>query len=213
VSGSDDKLGPDLGSSATAVYAEELSRPGLVEAIRAGHAYVRTRGVADSPELGLTATSADGQRGMFGDTLRADTAEVTVAIRGAAGQLLVISRDGTPVDVQPIAGDDATHTFTATRDPGSGPLGTFWRVDTVSPGSATNGPYFTTIANPVFLAPPRETPPTEEGSPSPTGPGSSDAPSADGGTLPATGDAAPLTSAAIAAVAALVVRCAARASR
>ena len=28
-----------------------------------------------------------------------------------------------------------------------------WRVDTIAPGGPTNGPYLTTIANPIFLAP------------------------------------------------------------
>jgi hypothetical protein len=212
VSGSDDKLGPDLGSSATAVYAEELSRAGLTQALRAGHAYVRTRGVADSPELDLLATAADGQTGIFGDTLRSDAAEVTVEVRRAAGQLLVISRDGTPIDVRPIEGDDDTHTFTATRDPGSGPLGTFWRVDTVALGSATHGPYLTTIANPVFLADPEPSAP-----PSPPPPGGEDpggAPASDGATLPATGGSATVPLAAVTLLAAvLVIRCAARASR
>ena len=173
---------------------------------------MRTQGVAASPALELTATTVDGQTGIFGDTLNADSAEVAVRVRGAAGQLLVISKDGTPVDVQPIAGDDNTHTFTATRDAGSGPLGTFWRVDTVSPGSPTNGPYFTTIANPVFLAgsqpiaPPGTAPDADDGA--------ADRPTVTGDALPATGATAPLPLAGVAFIAAvLAIKCASRASR
>src|SRR5205085_7834431 len=46
VCGSDDKLGPKLGTCATAVFASELSRPAVIDAIRAGRAYVRARVVA-----------------------------------------------------------------------------------------------------------------------------------------------------------------------
>jgi len=144
VSGSDDKLGPGLGSSATAVYADELSRAGLTDAIQAGHAYVRTLGVEDSPSLELVATSGD-RTGIFGDTLHSDSAEVTVTVRGGDGQTIRIYRDGVLVGTVPIVGDDFTHTFTATRDQSSGPLGTFYRIETF------NGQVQTTIANPIFL--------------------------------------------------------------
>lgn len=152
VSGSDDKLGPGLGSSATAVYASQLSRDALEAGVRAGHAYVRTLGVHNSPAVEMTASTADGQTGMFGDTLHAGKARVTVRITGAAGQALLISRDGLPAGVVPITSDDFSHVFTAVRTPTSGPLGTFWRVDTLAPSNGSSGPYLTTIGNPVFLA-------------------------------------------------------------
>jgi hypothetical protein len=145
VSGSDDKLGPGLGSSATAVYADELSRTALTEAIRAGHAYIRTLGVDESPSLDVIATSGD-QTGMFGDTLHTNTAEVTVTVRDGDGQAIRIYRDGVLAGTVPIVGDDFSHIFTATRDLGSGPLGTFYRIETF------NGEVQTTIANPIFLA-------------------------------------------------------------
>lgn len=153
VSGSDDKLGPGLGSSATAVYATELSRPALQAAVQAGHAYVRTLGALTSPSLDVVATTTDGQRGIFGDTLRGEAATVTVRVTGAAGQALLITRDGGPAGVVPITSNDFTHAFTALRSPTSGPLGTFWRVDTLAPPTASSGPYLSTIGNPIFLAP------------------------------------------------------------
>ncbi|MDP1821004.1 MAG: CehA/McbA family metallohydrolase [Acidimicrobiales bacterium] len=146
VSGSDDKLGPGYGTTVTEVYAEQLSRPALADALRAGHAYIRALGAQASPTVEMTAVTADGQRGMFGDVLHADSATVRVRVRGAAGQALHVSRDGLPADIVPIPSDDVTHTFVATRSPGSGPLGTFWRVDTVDLRSIT------TIGNPIFLA-------------------------------------------------------------
>lgn len=153
VSGSDDKLGPGLGSSTTAVYAAELSRPALQAAVQAGHAYVRTRGALASPAVEITATTTDGRRGMAGDVLRAEVARVTVRVTGAAGQVLLVTCDGQPAGTVPITSDDFTHTFTALRSPTSGPLGTFWRADTLAPPSAANGPYLSTIGNPIFLAP------------------------------------------------------------
>jgi hypothetical protein len=148
VSGSDDKLGPDYGSSVTAVYAQQLSRAGLTDALRAGHAYVRTRGAHASPTVEVDATAPDGQRCIVGDTLHADAATLSVRVRGADGQLLIVTKDGLPAGVVPIAGDDFRTTVAATRDPGSGPLGTFWRVDTI------DAQLYTTIGNPVFLADP-----------------------------------------------------------
>jgi hypothetical protein len=145
VAGSDDKLGPDYGTTVTAVYAEQLSRPALAAALRAGHAYVRTRGTTASPEVEVSATTPTGERGMVGDTLYADRATLSVHVTGAAGQTLVVTRDGLPAGLLPIGTGDATLTVAATRDPGSGPLGTFWRVDTID----TQG--YTTIGNPVFL--------------------------------------------------------------
>jgi hypothetical protein len=146
VSGSDDKLGPGLGSSATAVYADRLSRPDLKRAIRAGHAYVRTKGVHDSPSLELSAVAPNGARGIFGDTFDAASVCVTVRVRSGRGQLLTVVRDGLPVSLVPITSNDFTHRFTARRSVlGSGPLGTAWRVQTSDLQSLT------TVGNPIFL--------------------------------------------------------------
>jgi hypothetical protein len=190
VSGSDDKLGPDLGSSATAVYASALSRPALMDAVRAGHAYVRTQGVAASPTLEMTAVTADGQRGMFGDVLRAASAQVTVRVQQAEGQLLAITRDGLPAGVVPITSDDFSHTFAATRATEPGPLGTFWRVDTLALTSGSSTPYLTTIGNPIFLADDEGGAPAPEPAP-PAAPSPGGSPSS-GGRLPSTGAQVPL---------------------
>jgi hypothetical protein len=173
VSGSDSKGVDDPdererlghGSSATAVYARQLSRPALMDAVRAGHAYVRTLGVDESPALELTATTADGQRGTFGDRLVADTAQVTVTVTGGEGQLLLLSRNGEPTGLPvPIDADPFTHVFTADRSDDEGPLGTFWRVDTQTLSPA---PLLTTIGNPIVL-----------GDAIPPGPGNTGAPTA-----------------------------------
>jgi hypothetical protein len=135
------------GTNATAVYATSLSRAALMDALRAGHAYVRTRGVHGSPEVSVTARTADGRTAMVGDTLNARRATVTVRVRGGDGQRIQITRDGDPYGLPVLVrGDDFTYRFTARRDAGSGPLGTFWRVDTADLRSLT------TIGNPIFLA-------------------------------------------------------------
>jgi hypothetical protein len=184
VSGSDSKgveSEPDRrgwGSSATAVFAEELSRPALIDAIRAGHAYVRTRGVDGSPEVELTGAGPNGQTAIMGDTLVADTAELTVTVRGGSGQTITILRDGEPFGLPvPVTADPFTHTFTATRVGTSGPLGTFWRVDVADSRSLT------AITNPIFLTGTGPAP-ADPAAPAP-------APAAVGGTdqLPRTGGA------------------------
>jgi hypothetical protein len=146
VSGSDDKKGPDLGNMSTAVYAEELSRPALTKAIRAGHAYVQTHGTNASPTLDMTATGDDGSTAMFGDTIVGTTAVVKVTVTGAVGQHLRVLKDGTETTVVPIDASPFEYTFTADRAPDEGPLGTFWRVETFDDVSLT------TIGNPIFLA-------------------------------------------------------------
>ena len=183
VSGSDDKAGPGLGVNATQVHADSLSRPALAEAVRAGRAYVQTRGVGASPTLDITARGADGSVGGIGDTLPTDRAVIDVRVRDGDGQFLRIVRDGDLVGVAPIVGDDFTHRIDAAATPDPGPLGTFWRVDTFDAQSLT------TIANPVFLRP------VDAGD----GPGSAPAdpqpapPAAVGGDrLPATGAGGPV---------------------
>jgi hypothetical protein len=156
VSGSDSKGVDDeaerprkgYGSSATAVFARELSRTALTEAIQAGHLYVRARGVADSPALEMTVTTADGQTGIFGDTLFADQATLAVTVTGGANQMLRILANGVPVLHIPIPSDPFTHTQPIGRVPlMESPLGTHWRVETFDELSLT------TVGNPVFLKP------------------------------------------------------------
>lgn len=146
VSGSDDKLGPDLGTSATAVYAEELSRPALQRAVRAGHAYVQTRGARHSPSLEMTAPRSVGGPAIMGDTVVGTTVPVTVSVTNAVGQRLRVLRNGVETAVVDVATSPFTYTFTADRAPDEGPLGTFWGVQTFDDVSLT------TISNPIFLA-------------------------------------------------------------
>jgi hypothetical protein len=157
VSGSDVKKGIGLGSSATAVHADQLSRAALTEAIRAGRAYVRTRGVARSPALEMTVVPATGPSGTFGSRFvieRGATVAATVLVLGGDGQSLRVIRNGGELEVAKIDGDRFEHRFEVGRAAaGEGPLGTWWRIETFDGASRT------TIANPVFLGGPEH--PTE----------------------------------------------------
>ncbi len=133
------------GSSATAIFARNLSRGAITEALRAGHAYIRTRGAAHSPALEFTVATADGQSGMFGDAVFADSATLTTVVTGGQNQFLRYLQNGQLAAIVPITSDPFTHTQQATRAGSEGPLGTFWRVETFDPQSLT------TIGNPVFL--------------------------------------------------------------
>ena len=162
VSGSDDKLGPGYGQTATMIKADRLSRPALIDALRAGHAYVQAKGADASPTYEIDARTPDGVRGTFGDTLVGTTAKIDVTVNGASGQSLVVSRNGTEVQRIPVTGDPFTTTIDAARDPAEGPLGTFWRVDVADDVSVT------AIGNPVFLA--DKPPPPKPRGPVPTVP-------------------------------------------
>ncbi len=134
------------GSSATAIHADSLSRADVRSAILAGRAYVRARGVHDSPELALKVIDSLGNEGMFGDSFRSDHATLEVEVRGGAGQHLRLVQNGQEVLVLPITGDPQSWTLPIARNPATeGPLGTFWRVETYDEQSVT------TIGNPVFL--------------------------------------------------------------
>jgi hypothetical protein len=153
VSGSDDKLGDGYGMTATMVWAEELSRRAVQAAIRAGHAYVEAKGPEASPSLAMTAVGESGRSAIFGDTLVGSEAEMTVTVRGGAGEELVVVRNGDEHLRLDITSDDFTFEFTAGRAPEAeeGPLGTYWRIETHDDVSLT------ALGNPIFLAdqPPR----------------------------------------------------------
>lgn len=161
VSGSDSK-GVDApeerarkgyGSSATAVFADNLSRAALTAGIKAGHAYVRTRGVANSPEVLFEAEGPGGQKGIYGDTLlltETDTASLTTTVTGGVGQLISYFQNGVPMLQVPVPTDPFVHTLPlATRNPlTEGPLGTLWRIELRDVQTRT------VIGNPIFLKSP-----------------------------------------------------------
>jgi hypothetical protein len=165
----DQRARKGYGSSATSVYAAEMSRSALTTAIKAGHAYVKTRGVAGSPSLQFEAITGDGRHAIFGDTLAvgaSDTVTLRTTVTGGNGQLLSYYRNGElspgsvtlpggvilpgglplPVRVVPITSDPFVDEYAVTRNTlDEGPLGTFWRVETRDQQTRT------TLGNPIFL--------------------------------------------------------------
>lgn len=146
VGSSDSKSAEGHGVPATAVYAEELSRPALIEALRNGRAYVRTRGIADSPELDVTATAGDDEV-MIGGTLVADMADLSITVRGGTGHVIEVSRNGVLMTTIPVPTDDFTVPYPAFRGLDGGPLGTFYRVDV-----RDSEGILSIIGNPIFLS-------------------------------------------------------------
>jgi hypothetical protein len=143
-----DRIRKGYGSSATAVYADNLSRAALTAALKAGHAYVRTRGVDRSPALEFVAIAPDMSEAMFGDTLTvgpADNVTLRVTVTGGAGQTLRFLENGETFQEVAIATDPFVNELTVTRAGTEGPLGTFWGVETLDSQTRT------TIANPIFL--------------------------------------------------------------
>lgn len=133
------------GSSATAVFAQQLSRPALRAGIQAGAAYVRTRGVAGSPEVQFEIETGDGQHGIYGATVTAETATLRTTVVGGLGQQLRYIANGDLVLVLPVLSDPFVHEQQATRLPQEGPLGSYWRIEVADAQSRT------VIGNPVFL--------------------------------------------------------------
>jgi hypothetical protein len=132
------------GSSATAVHATALSRPALRDAITSGRAYVKTRGVADSPSLEMLALVGE-RTYRFGDQIAAETAQLRLTVAGGAGQTLEVMRNGQLVSTHAIESDPYKLELTIERSDDEGPLGTFWRIQT------RDAVALTTIGNPIFL--------------------------------------------------------------
>lgn len=85
-----------IGAPTTVVFARELSEAALLEGIRSGRVYVRTRG-PEGPTLDLTA-SAGGHETPMGGTLRLASVEapirLDIRVGRASGQRLEIVRNG-----------------------------------------------------------------------------------------------------------------------
>lgn len=150
VDAEDQRVRKGYGSSATAVYATELSRAALTAGIKAGHAYVKTRGAAGSPDVMFEADGPNAQHGIYGDTLKVGNSEVVTlrtTVTNGVGQMLTYIQNGVPVLQVPVLTDPFVHEFPAAfRNPlTEGPLGTWWRIETRDAQTRT------TLGNPIFL--------------------------------------------------------------
>lgn len=99
--------GFQAGTPTTVVYARQLSRTAVVEALRAGRCFVTRR--PDGVEAYLRAEGPRGQRQIVGGTIYGsplDRVDVEVLVRRAAGMRCVLIRDGAVVSVTPITSDE-----------------------------------------------------------------------------------------------------------
>lgn len=105
--GVDNTNGFNAGTPTTVVYADALSRRGVVEALRAGRCFVTRR--PDGVEAYLRAEGPGDQRQIVGGTIHGaplDRVDVEVLVRRAAGMRCVLIRDGVVLSVTPITSDE-----------------------------------------------------------------------------------------------------------
>lgn len=127
IGGSDDHNLPEVAGirgavavPTTVVYAMELSERGVLDAIKAGHVFLKTKG-PKGPNVYLTATSG-GQSAIVGDNIQTSAGdEMTFAVRvtGAANGKVEVIRDGSVSALMrdaSIKSADDTLRFTAKSD-------------------------------------------------------------------------------------------------
>jgi hypothetical protein len=136
-----------IGEATTVVYADELSEDGIQRGIEAGHAYVKFFSPS-GPDLRFEARGmGDGVQptAIMGDVIGATAARFTVTVSnvptGEEPRLLVILRDGAPVEAVPVVDASLTHHFDAT-EPGD------YRVQLM------RGTAYEALTNPITLVTP-----------------------------------------------------------
>ena len=142
-----ERLRSGYGSSATVVYAQQLSRAAISQALSQGRSYIQARGKHASPELEFSAHTNQGDSVIFGGTLNSETATLRTRVLNANGQTLQYRVDGRLASQVAINSDDFTHELAVSTAMTQGPLGTFWRVETRDFQSLT------AIGSPIFLKP------------------------------------------------------------
>ncbi len=103
-----------IGEPTTAVYAQELSEPGIECGVKAGHTYVKvTGGRGPDVRLEARAPGGSGPPAIIGDTIEAADAQFSARVTGGDGRLLLVLRNGVTSGVVPVLGNDFTHRFRA----------------------------------------------------------------------------------------------------
>jgi hypothetical protein len=97
-----------IGTPTTRVFADELSEPAIVAAIKAGRTQVALRG-PDDPLIDLTTRGPMPLT--IGDTLTAHRADLTAHVAGGAGLALVIVVNGAEATRASVDGADWSHDF------------------------------------------------------------------------------------------------------
>ena len=82
------------GTPTTVVYADRLTEAAILDGVRAGHVYIKTRG-PEGPDVYLTTRDAAGKQYMAGDVVPSGGAvELIVEVKGGTGQRLEVIRRG-----------------------------------------------------------------------------------------------------------------------
>lgn len=199
--------GFQAGTPTTVVYAEQLSRGAIVDALRNGRCFITRR--PDGVEVYLRAAGPGGQRQIVGGSIFGsphDVVEIEVLVRRATGMRLVLLRDGAPVAVVQITSDAQTVTASVPVGPGGYVRAEVRGVPEVDPTNPIAGRTdMEAFTNPIFLPPGRVPDDVEPFDPPPPPPGPRraasvlSAPSAPTVTLPPADALAALTAATAAA--------------
>ena len=139
----------EIGTPATWLYVDELSVPGLLAGLGAGHAFI-SAGPA-GPRLELAAESAAGAA-MMGDTLALATGETAVGrcrVNGAAGYWLRLVSAAGKQEI-PIQGEELRYEWTAVA------TDLYWRAEVVEPPPAHQrddpaAQHVVSLSNPIYL--------------------------------------------------------------
>lgn len=144
-----------LAEPTTVAYADQLSKAGIVGALKRGRSFV-TR-LSDGVELYLTARGPAGQRQAVGGTIyggATDSADLSVLVRRGQGGRLVVIRDGEEVQVTPITAAEQTVDFRQAVGPRGGYVRVELRRDpAVSPAGQpiSSRLDMEALTNPIFL--------------------------------------------------------------
>jgi hypothetical protein len=141
------------GSPTTIVYADALSKKGVVAALKAGRGFVTS-----SPKgagLYLSATGPAGQRQIVGGTIygeATDTARFSVLVRKGADKILILLRDGQQEKATPITSGEQTVTLDQSIGSGGYVRAELRGESSVDPTNpvAGKGP-MEALTNPIFL--------------------------------------------------------------
>ncbi|MGB0121208.1 MAG: CehA/McbA family metallohydrolase [Solirubrobacterales bacterium] len=109
-----------VGHGATVVHADSLTQTAIIDAVKAGHTYVKPFG-PDAPDVEMTANTPDGTSVIPGDSVTGSSLAIAVRVTGAdsgvrpGSYTLAILRDGVQVDSTPVSGADFTYAFNTTE--------------------------------------------------------------------------------------------------
>jgi hypothetical protein len=106
-----------IGTPTTVIHAAALSEPALLDGMRAGEVYIRTRG-PDGPILELTGVAGGREVAMGGVVQGASDVLLNVRAGRASGQSLEVVRNADIVATLPVPSDAASIPYRVTLQPG-----------------------------------------------------------------------------------------------